>query len=115
MLHPTLHQLILMKSGSVLTWASVTPKSIATGTNDILSDKTTATIYPNPVKDIMKVDVKNADISFIEIYNLTGNRVLTKKVDQGTTNLDVSSLPQGIYIVSFKGSGGTYNRKFIKK
>ena len=98
-----------------LSWASVTPKSITTGTSDVLSDKTNETIYPNPVKDILKVDVKNAAISYIEIYGPTGLRILTKKVDQGITNVDVSSLPQGIYIVSFKGSGVTYNRKFIKK
>lgn len=98
-----------------LTWASVTPKSIATGTDDVLSDKTTATIYPNPVNDLLKVEVKSADISFIEIYNLSGSRVITKKIDQGTTNIDVSSLPKGVYTVSFKGVGVTYNKKFIKK
>ena len=98
-----------------LTWASVTPKSVPTGTNDVLSDKTNATIYPNPVKDILKVDVKDTDINFIEIYNLSGNRVMTRRIDQGTASIDVSSLPKGIYTVSFKGPGGTYNRKFIKK
>lgn len=98
-----------------LTWASVTPKSIATSTNEIFSEKTGAIIYPNPVKDIMKVDVKSSDISFMEIYNLTGTRILSKKVDQGTTIIDVSSLPIGMYTVSFKGPGTSYNRKFIKK
>ena len=98
-----------------LTWASVTPKSISTGTNDIYSEKTRADIYPNPVKDILKIDNKNTGITSIEVYNPAGIRILTKKVDQGITNVDVRSLPQGIYIVSFKGMGGTYNRKFIKK
>ena len=98
-----------------LTWASVTPKSISTGTNDIISEKTRADIYPNPVKDILKVDLNNTGITYIEVYGPTGLRILTKKVDQGITNVDVSSLPQGIYIVSFKGSGVTYNRKVIKK
>ena len=98
-----------------LTWASVTPKSISTGTNDIISEKTRTDIYPNPVKDILKVEVKNSAVSYIEIFNPTGLRILTRKIGQGTTNVDVSSLPQGIYIVSFKGSGRTYNRKFIKK
>ena len=97
------------------TWAGVTPKSIATSTADIFNDRTTATIYPNPVEGLLKFDVNNTDVSFIEIYNFTGNRVMTKKVHPGTTNLDVSSLPQGNYIVSFKGIGVTYNRKFIKK
>jgi hypothetical protein len=97
------------------TWAIVTPKSIATSTNEIFSEKTGAIIYPNPVKDIMKIDVKSSDINFMEIYNLTGTRILSKKVNQGVTNIDVSSLPKGMYTVSFKGPGAGYNRKFIKK
>ena len=98
-----------------LTWASVTPKSVPTGVNEIFNEGGEITISPNPVTDIMKVDVKSTGISYMEIYSTTGRRILTKKADQGITNVDVSSLPQGIYIVSFKGSGGTYKRKFIKK
>jgi hypothetical protein len=97
------------------TWASVTPKSIVTNVKDIFSERAGATIYPNPVKDIMKVDVKNADISSIEIFNLTGRRIMTKEVNQGTTNVDLSSLPNGMYLVSFKGAGVACIRKFIKK
>lgn len=97
------------------TWASVTPKSISTGTKDIYSEKNRADIYPNPVNDILKVDLNNTGITYIEVYDPAGLKLLTKKVDQGITNIDVKSLPQGIYIISFKGSGGTYNRKFIKK
>jgi hypothetical protein len=97
------------------TWASVTPKSIATSTNDIFSERAGATFYPNPVKDVMKVDVKSADISFMDIYNLTGRRVMTKEVYQGTTTVDLSSLPNGMYVVSFKGTGAPCIKKFIKK
>ena len=99
-----------------LTWASVTPKSIATGVTDIFSGKPGAAIYPNPVDNIMKVDFKSSDISYIEIYNLTGNRIMTKKVNQGTTNVDVSSLPKGMYVISFKGADGVeVTKKVIKK
>jgi hypothetical protein len=99
-----------------LTWASVTPKSIPTSiAENSLDEKAGATIYPNPVKDIMKVDVKSQDIRQIEIYNLTGERIMTKEIYPGTTNVDVSNLPEGIYIVSFKGSGITFNGKFLKK
>jgi hypothetical protein len=97
------------------TWASVTPKSIATGTSDIFSERIGATIYPNPVKDVMKVDLKSADISTMDIFNLTGSRVMTKEVFQGITNVDLSSLPDGMYVVSFKGAGVSYIKKFIKK
>jgi hypothetical protein len=98
-----------------LTWASVTPKSISTGTQEIFSEKTRPTIYPNPVKDMMRVDIKSSDINVIEIYNLTGNRIISKKINPGITNVDVSNLSQGVYLVSLKGSGVIYNKKFIKK
>lgn len=98
-----------------LTWASVTPKSVATDVPDNYSERTGATIYPNPVKDVMKVNVKNPDISFMEIFNITGSRIMTKEVNQGTTNVDLSGLPDGMYVVSFKGAGVSYIKKFIKK
>jgi hypothetical protein len=63
----------------------------------------------------MKVDVISTDIRFIEIFNITGRRILTKEVSQGTTNIDLNSLPKGMYMVSFKGAGVIYTKKFIKK
>jgi hypothetical protein len=96
-------------------WAEVTPKSIATSANDFVINETGIKIFPNPVKDILKVDIKNSDIRLIEIYNITGTRLLTKKAETGTNNIDVSSLPQGIYSVSFKGTGAPRTGKFIKK
>jgi len=98
-----------------LTWASVTPKQITTGTKELLNDKMTASVYPNPVSDLLKVDIKSADINTIEIYNLGGIRLLTKKIDRGSNNIDVSTLPKGMYAVVLKGSGVIVNRKFIKK
>jgi hypothetical protein len=97
------------------TWASVTPKSIATYTSDIFTEKSLANIYPNPVKDVMKAEIKSSDISSLEIYNLIGNRVLFKQLGMGITNVDLNSLPSGIYLASFKGSGVSFIRKFIKE
>ncbi len=98
-----------------LTWASVTPRSIPTGIGDIINDKEGSVLYPNPVGDILKVEVINSSVSFIEVYSSGGLRILTRKVVPGITDVDVSSFPHGVYIVSFKGPGGIYNRKFIKK
>jgi|GEM_PF-6042972 len=98
-----------------LTWASVTPKSIATGTDDIFNESPGAIIYPNPVIDVMKIDVKSSDISLMEVYNLTGERLITKEIYQGITSVDLSNLSRGMYLVYFKGSGGSCFKKFIKK
>ncbi len=98
-----------------LTWASVTPKSISTGTNDFRTDKDGIIIYPNPVNEFMKVDINSTGTRLIEIYNISGSRVLTQEVNPGTTTVNVSSLPKGVYTISFKGNGTAYSRKFVKK
>lgn len=97
-----------------LTWASVTPKQISTGTKEVLNDLVSASVYPNPANDLLKVEVGTSGITSLEIYSLTGSRLLTKKIDQGTNNIDISMLPKGAYLVSFKGIGDNYIRKFIK-
>ena len=97
------------------TWASVTPKSISTGTNNIYDDSPGVVIYPNPVIDVMKVNVKSSGISMMEIFDITGNKLLTKEVYQGTTIVDLSAYPRGMYLASFKGTGTAFIRKFIKK
>jgi hypothetical protein len=98
-----------------LTWASVTPKSLTTGTDRISNKRSLVDIYPNPVWDYMKVDLGGSKISFMEIYNLTGLRIMTRKLDPGTNNVNINSLPQGLYFATFKGFGDTYTRTFIKK
>lgn len=98
-----------------LTWAEVTPKSIPTGLNDVFKDGVNIIIRPNPAESVMKVEVRNAGISDLELYNLAGTRLINKKISQGITDIDVSSLPQGMYLIRFKGSGITYSRKFVKK
>lgn len=98
-----------------LNWAQVTPKSIPTGVNDDFKDEGNISIHPNPAERIMNVEVRNSNISDLELYSLTGTRLMSKEISQGITDIDVSSLPQGIYIISLKGTGVMYSRKLVKK
>lgn len=51
------------------------------------------TAYPNPVRDIINIDIQQND--FIEIFNTNGQ--LIQKINQSKTN--VSILPQGDYYI----------------
>lgn len=51
-------------------------------------------IYPNPVKDILNIKI-NGDIQKAELYNHEGKKI--KETNQKSIN--VSSLPQGIYLL----------------
>jgi len=66
-------------------------------------------VYPNPVIDVLNVDILNlADNQLVEIYDLTGKKILNKKLTGNT--IDVNSLLSGIYILKI----GSYKTKFIK-
>lgn len=66
------------------------------------------TVYPNPVHDILNVKVEN--ILNMSVYTLTGQQMLWTD----GPGIDVSMLPNGIYLVRVVTDGKTMIEKFIK-
>ena len=57
-------------------------------------------VYPNPVSDLLTVKVFKNDIGFkLDLYDLLGRQLFSKKVEQNSYNLAVSNLKGGIYFV----------------
>jgi len=69
-----------------------------------------AIIYPNPVKDVL--NVSSSDVKKIEIFNLSGKSV--KSFQLKGSQVDVSELAKGVYVVRLIGST-TAMSKFVKK
>ena len=67
-------------------------------------------IYPNPVRETLTVKA-NGDWSSYSIIGLDG-----QIISQGTTisQIDVSGLPQGIYILQLNHEGGSTVQKLSK-
>ncbi|WP_029489373.1 T9SS type A sorting domain-containing protein [Ochrovirga pacifica] len=79
----------------------------------ITIDDTNALVYPNPVEDRLNVAVKNQTISKIEIYAITGAKVVEAK---NTSSLNVSNLNSGIYVVKiYSDTNVVSTKRFIKK
>lgn len=71
--------------------------------------------YPNPAKDkITFIDGQN--LALIEIYNLNGRLIISKKIDNNMNNeMDISELNSGIYLVNIiENSGLVHSKKLIK-
>ncbi len=70
-------------------------------------------VYPNPVQNILRVNstLNNYDI---EIYNLQSQLILTQKGRQ-TTDIDLSQLAKGAYLVQLKSDHGIKTEKIIKQ
>jgi hypothetical protein len=59
-------------------------------------------VYPNPAKEYISIEQSNAN-SILTISNITGKTLLYKPISSGKTQIDISNLPQGIYIMNIDG------------
>lgn len=57
------------------------------------------TCFPNPVVNSLNVKAGSETLNSIELYDLKGNMILRRKIDQSyEENIDVSALPTGTYL-----------------
>ena len=45
------------------------------------------------------IHIKNAEKMVIEIYNMTGVKVVTQRIDSSDKNIELDNLPKGCYII----------------
>lgn len=76
-------------------------------------------IYPSITSGQIIVEISNAvsSMATVDVYNITGARVMKQTVfvneDFSTTNLDVSQLMNGVYILQFNQGSTRKSKKFI--
>jgi hypothetical protein len=88
-------------------------ESLYTRISEKTSNDKALKVYPNPVKDILKISLQEAlEIDEIIIHNLMGQEVLIGKPVNQT--LDVSSLPSGLYVLETICGESRFVSKFIK-
>lgn len=72
-------------------------------------------VYPNPVESMLTITSKEF-VSQITITNLLGQKVMDVAVNGNNTELNVSSLPQGTYILQVYGEEGkSHSTKIVRK
>ncbi|MCU4190037.1 T9SS type A sorting domain-containing protein [Flavobacterium sp. HXWNR29] len=84
--------------------------STTLGSNDFYQ-KTSFVVYPNPVNDVLNLQINNvASIKNVKIFDLQGKLLL-----QSTNEtINVSELSKGIYIIKVSTENGETTKKFIK-
>tara|TARA_Y100000385_G_scaffold58557_1_gene56474 strand:+ start:26161 stop:27816 length:1656 start_codon:yes stop_codon:yes gene_type:complete len=70
-------------------------------------------IFPNPTKKNITIENSNFKINTVELYNIAGQLVKSENVNSMSTNLDVSDLKKGIYILEIKSNETSIRRKLI--
>lgn len=91
---------------------------ILTGTSE-LSTIEGIKVYPNPAKSLLTIETDES-VSDIEIINTTGHIVFEKnipvKISSSSSQIDISELPRGIYIIKIMSEqGDSKTVRFIKE
>ncbi len=115
------HIITLSGTNSGATNINFGADSVATGPLSLSADALLgATLFPNPAKDIVSLEVNttSAEAIFVTVYAANGAEVLTETMKNGKNNktltLNVKQWEQGLYIVKI-AQGDTVSFKKLQK
>ena len=77
-----------------------------------VTQKKAIVFYPNPSSDFMQLNVDSSnEVENISVFDLNGKLLQTLS---NSSQIDISSLPKGIYTAQIKWNGTLINKKIIK-
>jgi hypothetical protein len=82
------------------------------GTNSV--SQNSVSFYPNPVEDVLHINSKEA-VDAVSVYTVTGQKVSNVTFNNNQTELDLSSLTSGVYLVKVTSNGSVENLKVVKQ
>ena len=71
-------------------------------------------IYPNPVQEILQIDIGNNQNVGIEILTITGKTMSVTNNLYSNTTISLTNLPAGVYLVKVTIKEGAEFKKIIK-
>lgn len=73
-------------------------------------------VFPNPAKDnfTLKLNTQETGAKHYGIYNLTGKLVKTAQIGSDETFVDITGIPNGIYLIKVFGNQ-VYEQKIVKQ
>ncbi|MBS1586122.1 MAG: T9SS type A sorting domain-containing protein [Bacteroidetes bacterium] len=82
---------------------------ITVGISQLNKERNSISISPNPASNSLTITASQK-LSAISLSNILGQVMLTNITDNNTENVDVSSLPDGLYILKTRLSDGTIQK-----
>jgi len=93
----------------------VKTNDFTTAVNNVsIASQDAISLYPVPVKDYAYVTFKNDVNANVNVYSITGVLVKSQSI-MGTSQVDLSSLASGSYLLKVTSETGSYAVKFIKE
>jgi hypothetical protein len=71
-------------------------------------------IYPNPVNDMLNIEYVD-NLTQVEVFTLLGQKVISKNVGATSTQVDMTRLPAGTFLVKATSGSASQTFKIVKK
>jgi len=72
-------------------------------------------LYPNPSNNMIIIECAEYQNVDVLLYNLFGDIVMQQVLTKNTNEIDIGSLPKGVYILKTSGEYGILQQKLIKE
>lgn len=96
--------------------SKIAPAPIAgLAAEDIQPASEGTTLYPNPVSDLLTIATPAGQFTSYVITNSIGSEVLSNTINSATTQVDIHTLPAGIYFVKTTGRNKVAMKQFVKQ
>lgn len=88
---------------TVSPWSAISFQTpFATGITDADNSSEVMKVFPNPVKDMLYLQLnKTADDAMVFITDIMGRKLITQKVTGNNMSINTARLPHGIYYVKY--------------
>jgi N-acetylneuraminic acid mutarotase len=85
-----------------------------TSSAETIETATDIRVFPSPTSGMIQIYTPNNEsISRVDVFSIQGNQVLFVN-SPADNQLDLSGLPDGIYLVKIQSKSGLYNQKIVK-
>ena len=92
-------------------WLNLDDVEISLGTTNVANIENNVNIYPNPANSMANVNA-NSNISNIEIYSISGQKVADFTVNGTQASINTSNMSTGLYLMKINTENGVINQKF---
>ena len=96
-------------------WYRVGGCQTITGIDDHQLTENILKIYPNPTIDKVSVECSEIQKSKMQIFNMIGECVIQRELNNTKSEIDVSILTKGVYIIKITGANTNFQKKLIKE
>lgn len=102
-------------AGTGCARAVVKAKKGNSAETELVKSSVVAGIYPNPVTDVLTIDLAVSGEATVEVITLLGNVVERAQISASEKSLNLSHLASGVYMVRITNGVAVYTERIVKK